>query len=44
MRAIELTAPSLDALRSAVLPDPEPGSGEALVRRQIGKIIVTMPI
>jgi NADPH:quinone reductase-like Zn-dependent oxidoreductase len=32
MRAIELTAPSLDALRSTTLPDPEPGPGEALVR------------
>jgi NADPH:quinone reductase-like Zn-dependent oxidoreductase len=32
MRAIELTAPSLNALRSTTLPDPEPGPGEALVR------------
>jgi NADPH:quinone reductase-like Zn-dependent oxidoreductase len=32
MKAIELTAPSLDAFRPAVLPDPTPGPGEILVR------------
>lgn len=32
MRAIELTAPKLDAFRTTTLPDPEPGRGEALVR------------
>jgi len=32
MRAIELTAPSLDALRTTTLPDPVLGRGEVLVR------------
>lgn len=32
MRAIELTAPSLDAFRNTDLPDPRPGPGEAVVR------------
>jgi len=32
MRAIELTAPSLDALKSTTLPDPVAGPGEVVVR------------
>lgn len=32
MKAIELTAPSLTALRTATLPDPVAGPGEVLVR------------
>jgi len=32
MKAIELTAPSLNAFRPAVLPDPTPRPGEVLVR------------
>lgn len=32
MKAIELTAPSLTALRQTELPDPKPGRGEVLVR------------
>lgn len=32
MHAFELAAPSLSALRQVVLPDPEPGPGEVLVR------------
>lgn len=32
MRAIELTAPSFDALRRTKLPDPTPGPGDVLVR------------
>ncbi|HTH75361.1 MAG TPA: NAD(P)-dependent alcohol dehydrogenase [Trinickia sp.] len=32
MRAIELSAPSLDGLRAVNLPQPEPGPGEVLVR------------
>lgn len=32
MKAVELTAASLDAFRHAVLPDPQPGHGEILLR------------
>lgn len=32
MKAIELTAPTLDSFRQATLPDPEPGPGQVLVR------------
>lgn len=32
MNAFELTAPRLDALHAASLPDPRPGPGEAVVR------------
>ncbi|MDA8446938.1 zinc-dependent alcohol dehydrogenase family protein [Paracidovorax valerianellae] len=32
MKALQLTAPSLDAFRPAELPDPQPGKGEVLVR------------
>jgi NADPH:quinone reductase-like Zn-dependent oxidoreductase len=32
MKAIQLTEPSLSALRATALPDPQPGPGEVLVR------------
>ena len=38
MRAIELSAPSLDALRGANLPEPLPSSGEVLVRMRAASL------
>ncbi|RDU99111.1 zinc-dependent alcohol dehydrogenase family protein [Trinickia dinghuensis] len=38
MRAIELTAPSLDALRAVTLPQPQPGPGEVLVRMRAASL------
>lgn len=38
MRAIELSAPSLDALRAVTLPQPEPGPGEVLVRMRAASL------
>lgn len=38
MHAIELSAPSLDALRAVTLPQPEPGPGEVLVRMRAASL------
>lgn len=38
MRAIELSAPSLDALRAVTLPQPEPGPGEVLLRMRAASL------
>jgi len=38
MRAIELSSPSLDALRAVTLPRPNPGRGEVLVRMRAASL------
>jgi NADPH:quinone reductase-like Zn-dependent oxidoreductase len=38
MQAIELSAPSLDALRTVTLPQPHPGPGEVLVRMRAASL------
>lgn len=38
MHAIELSAPSLDALRSVTLPQPQPGPGEVLLRMRAASL------
>ncbi|WP_206952095.1 zinc-dependent alcohol dehydrogenase family protein [Trinickia acidisoli] len=38
MQAIELFAPSLDALRAVTLPQPHPGPGEVLVRMRAASL------
>src|SRR5690349_21175774 len=38
MHAIELSAPSLDALRAVTLPQPHPGPGEVLIRMRAASL------